>query len=261
MTYRGTTQPRMLCLIAVLTVVVTIALQPGSLAADQPDIASIMQKYADALGGHDVLGRIQTAKSVYQSTLMGRTITVTSLSKAPVKFVQRIQAEGMNAAVVIGFDGKTAWTQTLSGEVVKLTGTNRADVISESAGTNNSEIIRERWPTQLSLKPNETVDGKQYYVVAVRPQGGSERDLLLDTQSFLPVIMRQYATSGTTLSIATKFGKGPLGEATAAVSRSIGSAGPVPDLTFTLVSTEDNIRIDDSAFAPPVPTNAPTTTT
>src|ERR1700730_11822128 len=165
----GTTQPRALCLMAALSIVLTIALPPRSLAADRPDIASIMQKYADAIGGHDVLGRIQTVKSVYRSTLMGRTITVTTLTKAPVKFVQRIQAEGMNAAVVIGFDGKTAWTQTLGGEVVKLTGTNRADVISESAGTNNTEIIRERWPTQLSLKPNETVDGKQYYVVAVRP--------------------------------------------------------------------------------------------
>jgi len=228
---------------------------------DDPALAAVMQKYADAIGGEKLLSSITSVQSVYSSTLFGHAVTVTTIAKAPASFVQRVQVEGTPLVMMIGFDGKTAWTKAISGAVQTLSGSKRADVIDEAAGMNNSEIIPQRWPTQVKLKADETVDGKLYHVVEISPQGGSAHDLLLDSQTYLPVMSRQYEGDVKLLDVVKNFAKGPLGETTGAVIVSTRSDGSVPAVTSTLLSTRDNIQVNDAIFAPPIPTNAPTTNT
>lgn len=228
---------------------------------DQPTLATIMQKYANALGGLKLLTSIATTRTVYTSALLGRTVTVTTTAKAPSSFVQQVNVGDTPLSLDVGFDGKTAWTKTIAGAVNKLSGSRRSDIINQAASLNNSEVVPNRWPTALRRKPDETIDGQHYYVIEVTPRGGSAHDLLIDAQTFLPVMSRQYEGDVKTLDIVRKFGKGPLGEATGAVIFTTRSDGSLPDVTSTLLSTRDNIQVDDAAFAPPVPTNAPTTNT
>src|SRR5579864_1851944 len=89
-------------------------------ADDQAALATVMQKYGDAVGGEKLLASIKTLKTVYSSSLMGRPVTITTFAKAPSSFLQRVAVDGTQFSIEAGFDGKTAWTKTLSGTVQTL---------------------------------------------------------------------------------------------------------------------------------------------
>ena len=116
-----------------------------------PELATAMEKYADAIGGRPLLASIKNQTSVFNFTLMGRTLVVRTTAKAPSYFLQETQAEGGGGKIVVGFDGKTAWSQGPDGVTTILSGTKRAELISDAAGANNSELFPDRWPTTVVL--------------------------------------------------------------------------------------------------------------
>jgi hypothetical protein len=214
-------------------------------------LATVMAKYVDVSGGRNRLSKIQTVIAVSSFTLFGRVIDVTTTTKTPSSFLQVVQPEGSSTGkITVGFDGTNAWTVGPDGVMHLLTGQKRAEVIADAAGANNSEIFPERWPTTVSLKPNEDVDGKSYYVLSILAKGGVEHDILLDTQTYLPIIERRVEPDSSSITIINEFGKGPLGEL---ISKSATTtSSDFPRITSTLQSVRDNVTVEKSIFAPPL---------
>lgn len=212
-------------------------------------LATIVNRYAQAIGGRSVLVKIRSQVSVYTFDLMGYTVTLTTENKPPSYYLQVVTIEG-SPSTSTGFDGKLAWLRSTDGVVQILSGTKRAELITEAAGANNSELFEERWPTQLALRPSEAVDGKLYYVVSVTPKDGVEHDLLLDANTFQPVIDRSSEAGVTSTAAVNEFTTGPLGELDAKVVTTTRSDG-LPTLVTTLHALRDNVPIPNSVFSPP----------
>lgn len=240
----------------ILVLTLVVAGPASSAVADanttaEPDLATLMDKYVNAIGGRDLLGKINSQIAVFGFTLLGRQLIVTTTVKVPSYFLEVTQAEGGSGKIIVGFDGKTAWIQGADGSVHILTGEKRAAVIAQASGANNSEIFPERWPTTVTKKPTETIEGKSYYVLSIQPKGGIEHDLLLDTQTFRPVILRQVESDVSSISIVNEFSSGPMGELFTNNVTTTRSDG-VPPITSTLRSVHDNVQMDNSIFAPPL---------
>jgi hypothetical protein len=219
--------------------------------ADSFDLTSVMQKYVSAAGGREALSKIHCSMTVYKSTVMGRVIMVTTTAKTPFYYLQVLQPEGSTGKMSFGFDGTTAWMQSPDGAVTTLTGEKRAEVISDAVGANNSEVFPDRWPTTVTLKPPESIDGKSYTVLSIKAKDGVTHDLLLDPQTNLPVIERSTEGNVTLLSIVEAFGKGPMGELQAHVIMSSRSDG-APQIYSVLREVQDNAEVSNSIFAPPL---------
>ena len=215
------------------------------------DAATVLEKYADAIGGRSLIRSITTQESVYTFSLLGRTVVVQTTTKAPSKFLEVTQAEGGQGKIVVGFDGKTAWSQDPSGVTTILSGSKRAEVISDAAGGNDSELFPDRWPTDVALKPNETHGQKSYVVLSITAKGGLTRDLLLDAQTYQPVIERSVEDNVTAITVADSFSKGPLGELQPQSMTTTRSDG-FPQITATLQEVHDNGAVSDAIFTPPL---------
>lgn len=209
-----------------------------------------MDKYVSIAGGRALLSKLTSMVAVSSFTLLGHEIVVTTTVKAPSNYLQVVEPEGGAGRLAVGFDGKTAWSQGPDGVVQLLTGQKRAEVIADAAGANNSEIFPNRWPTTVALKPIETIEGKSYYVLSIQAKGGVAHDVLMDSQTFLPVIERKAEPDSSSITIVNEFGKGPLGEL---ISKSATTTSSnLPAITSTMRSLRDNVHVVDSLFAPPL---------
>ena len=216
-----------------------------------PALADVVRRYAEAIGGKPRLAKIRSSVTVYTSTLMGRDIVTTTTVKAPSSFLQVTRIEGTAFQTSVGFDGKTAWVQTPTGTVRTLSGADRADVVSQAAGANNSELFTDRWPTTVALLPEQTIDDQSYIVLSIKPTSGVATLLMLDPHTYRPEMQRQVSAKGTTTSVVQSFGTGPLGELQANVVTTSRSDG-LPALTSVLRSVKDNVTVNDGIFAPPL---------
>ncbi|HXW51836.1 MAG TPA: hypothetical protein VEJ41_07590 [Candidatus Acidoferrales bacterium] len=223
---------------------------PAPTQSPPPSLSAIMDRYATAIGGRDVLARITTQVSVFSFTLADRTIVVTTTTKVPSYYLQVVATEGGGGTLASGFDGKLAWLQDPSGVVQILSGQKRAELITDAVGSNNSEIFAERWPTTVSLKPQETIDGKAYFVVNIAPKDGVPHDMLLDQQTYQPMMDRTVEADATSISTVDAFGTGPLGELFPKSLTTTRSDG-FPTITTVLRSVKDNVPVANSLFAPP----------
>jgi hypothetical protein len=203
-----------------------------------------------AVGGKDLLAKIATQVSVFSFTLANHTMVVTTTTKTPTFYLQVIAPEGGGGTLTSGFDGRLAWIQDASGVVHILSGQRRAELITDAVGANNSEIFPERWPTALTLKPGETIDGKPYYVVEIAPKNGLAHDMILDAQTYQPVMDRTVEPDATVISTVDAFGSGPLGELYPKSMTTTRSDG-FPTITTVLRSVKDNVPVANSLFAPP----------
>jgi hypothetical protein len=240
-------------LIAALIVLTLVTIGHDGARADSSDLTSVMQKYVSAVGGREALSKIHSSMTVYKSTIMGHIIMVTTTAKAPFYYLQVLQPEGSAGKMSFGFDGTTAWMQSPDGAVATLTGEKRAEVISEAVGANNSEVFPDRWPTTVTLKPAEAIDGKSYTVLSVKAKDGVTHDLFIDPETNLPVIERSIVGGVTSLSVVEAFGKGPMGELQAHIIVSTRSDG-TPQVTSVLREVQDNADVSNSIFAPPLGT-------
>ncbi len=222
-----------------------------SVPAASSDLSSVVQRYVDAIGGRELLGKIHSSIIVYSVKLMGRELLVTTTTKNPVYFLQVTRIRGTSGQLSVGFDGKTAWLQQANGVVHVMTGQDRAELISDAVGANDSEIFTDRWPTTVTLKPSENVNGKTYAVLSIKAKGGISHDIFLDPQTYQPAIERTATTAVTSVTVVDTFDKGPLGELLPRVTTTTRSDG-FPPTTASLRSIDDNANVSNSIFAPPL---------
>src|SRR5579872_3092602 len=154
--------------------VLTLAQVAGQ--ADPSGVDALMARYVKASGGREALAKIHSSMTIYKCTIRDQVVKLTTITMIPYYYVQTIEVAGHPGKTSFGFDGTTAWTQTPDGKVTTLTGSERAELISDAVGANMSEIFPNRWPTVVTSKPQEIVDGRSYDVLSIKPKDGVEHD-------------------------------------------------------------------------------------
>ena len=75
-----------------------------SLEISKQKAKDVIEKYLTAIGGRDVLAKVEDRTTIMRGTAMGQSITLIAKQKSPNKLRQEIKAGGMEQLVI--FDGE-----------------------------------------------------------------------------------------------------------------------------------------------------------
>jgi hypothetical protein len=223
---------------------VTIALACDRiLAADVPGptAAEIMAKSDAAVGGSSVRTEIITIST----TINGRYATIRMMMKRPDRFLERIRIPQAGATLTMAVDGSVAWIQGTDGQV------HTVDAGDKNLGL---EIVSTLYSTQrwkhVVRKPDRDYLGGTYFVLRTKPDVGPPADILIDKTSYYPIAVQAQFKGATFTEAFTDFARGPNGEAYPRHIRFHSPDGATMK-EDTITSLDDNVPIDDGAFAPP----------
>lgn len=164
--------------------------------ASLPSLESILQKYADAIGGKDAVAKLTTRVIKGKVDLAGvsRGGKMESFMKAPNRSLIVLEM-GPLGITKQGFDGRTGWYFSKTGGVRNLTGPELAAVTAD-ADFYRELRIKELYATTKLI--GKTKSGfRELYVVQAVPRGGSAEYFYFDVESgllFRRDAMRQTST-------------------------------------------------------------------
>lgn len=212
-------------------------------------VEDVVARYAAAVGGRDVLAKISSRVVQLSTSAWDQPAAVTITSKAPANYLEVIDIPALGETIRRGFDGKVAWSQS-DGAVRILKGAGREELIDRAAAANYTELFAERWPTSVTLLPEQVRAGNRFIALRIEPDGARPRELLLDAATYRPAIVLRRWGGGEASVEATATAKGPLGEAFARQTTMTDSAGNRA-VSATVTSIQDNVSVDDAIFSPP----------
>jgi hypothetical protein len=86
--------------------------------------------------------------------------------------------------------------------------------------------------------------------LSIKAKDGVTHDEFIDPETNMPVIERVVEENATSISVVEAFGKGPMGELQARIITTTRSDGP--QVTSVLREAQDNAKVSNSIFAPPL---------
>ncbi len=225
----------------------------GEAKASLPGADQLLDKYLAAIGGADALHKI--ASRVQKGSLTafgGQHFPVDVYSKAPGKRVSVMHLQGGDS--VTAFDGKQGWL-SVPGRVHMM-----------SAAENDAARIDADLYLPAHLKPlyqkfgvdtGEKIDGRDTYLVVGRNEGQPPLRLYMDKESGLLLRLVRYAE--------TPLGRNPTQIDYADYREADGVkvpfrwtlARPGNRFTIQVEQVQQNVSVDDSKFAPPLPSAGP----
>jgi zinc protease len=178
--------------IAVLTIVVAAigfaAWRTHVARAQAPTVASILDHYVSALGGHDAIQRSTTrvAKGTIEIVGMQGVGTAESYSKAPNKYLTIVQLPGVGL-FKRGFDGTSGWVSDPDPKK-GLTDMSGQDLSSmrRAADFYQSIKLNEIYPN-MKLSGQQNVAGRPAYEIDSDPGDGTVRRMFFDVENGLLV--------------------------------------------------------------------------
>jgi aspartyl protease/PDZ domain-containing protein len=153
----------------------------GAAASAEPSAEQLLGRWAQALGGAEALGRVQSVHTRSTIETAGLQGTVEDWTTARGQTRQHVVlGEVLDTWNV--FDGAAAWERDHNGKVRKLAGTALENAITGSALGSFSHLVAGRMPVRVETAPPK--DG----ALALRlvPQGGREVLVYLDPATGLP---------------------------------------------------------------------------
>ena len=151
-----------------------------------PGVPDILNRYINALGGHDAIAKLTSriSKGALEVSGMDGIGTAESYAKAPDKYCSIITFPGYGEAKQ-GYDGKIGWSKAPDTGIVEMTG---QELGSEKRGSDFYLALRipDLYP-KLTLKGQEEIGGFPAYVIEADPGDGALRRMYFDLSSGLMV--------------------------------------------------------------------------
>ena len=235
--------------VAAFMILFAVAVPAQDLTLDE-----ILKKNEDALGGADVIAKVQTLRMTSRLVWADGQMETLMVLSAKRPNLARAEISSMGNATVSGYDGTTGWmimpgssqAQKL-GEpaIAKLAGSRIENSIGSlariKAGGNKVELLGK-----------ENVNGAPAYKLSVVLDGGVTMTYFLDAGSFLPVrIVTRTFTNGQELESESYPGNYKrVGGILFAHSMEMRASGLTMQGAFDLI--EVNVPLDDSLFKMPV---------
>lgn len=243
---------RFLPLTAILAALATAALTPALAQSDEEEVAYVIDRYIEAMGGRAALERIRSVRLggtvAYPD---GSTHAITVLKKKPNKV--RVVLDTGILRFVQAYDGETAWFARESGRNSfhdRLRGSFAASFIRE-APLENILVNPGETDVVISLGPEVTVaQAPCYQVVATFPDG-SKVVHYIEKESFLERRIFEYDPEGKLLSELVP-GKFETIDGVDFAMQIVRLKDGETISTLTLDEVQTNVGILDTAFSPPV---------
>ena len=221
--------------------------------ATLPSAEQLLDKYLAAIGGADALQKITSR--VQKGTLTafgGQHFPVDVYSKAPDKRLSVMHLKGGDSFT--GFDGQQGWLSVPGRVHTMSTAENAAARID--ADLYLPAHLRTLYQ-KFSVDLGQKIDGHDTYMVAGRTEGQPPFRLYLDKESGLLLRLVRYAE--------TPLGRNPTQIDYADYRDANGVKAPFrwtlarPGNRFTIQveQLQQNVPVDDSKFAPPLPSATP----
>ena len=241
-------------------VVAAVVVVMGHAASAQQSAHDVIEKSLGALGGpaaHAKLRSRSAKGTITVSTPAGDIAgTVEMLNAAPNKARMLLEADlsALGAGELVidqRFDGQAGYVlDSLQGNR-EITG-NQLDNLKNSSFPHPFIGYKDRG-VSAQLAGNETVGGREAYVVVLDPASGSEVRSYIDAESFLPiktVMKTNIPQLGQEVEQTTEFFDYKDVDGVKVPFR-ITISSSVQSITITLTSVEHNVKVDDSLFVKP----------
>jgi hypothetical protein len=225
----------------------------GEAKTTLPSAEQLLDKYLAAIGGADALQKITSR--VQKGTLTafgGQHFPVEVYSKAPDKRLSVMHLQGGDSFT--GFDGKQGWL-SVPGRVHTMSAAENAAarIDADLYLPAHLKTLYQKFSVDLGQK----IDGHNTYMVAGRTEGQPPFRLYLDKESGLLLRLVRYAE--------TPLGRNPTQIDYADYRDANGVKAPFrwtlarPGNRFTIQVEQlhQNVPVDDSKFAPPLPSATP----
>lgn len=171
--------------------VLFIALNISIYATSKPDSTNntesidpkiVLEKHIDAIGGRDVLSKIEDRTTIMRGTAMGQSLTIIVKQKAPNKMRQEVKAGGMDQTII--FDGEKG-VMNAAGKKVDVTGKELEQLKIEAS----LELLLEpeSFGVKLSYEGTEKVNDKDTYKIKMTLPSGIRWFTFFDVESGLKV--------------------------------------------------------------------------
>ena len=172
---------------AVLFVVLNI----NTYATSKPDSTNnnesidpkiVLEKYIDAIGGRDVLSKIEDRTTIMRGTAMGQSLTIIVKQKAPNKMRQEVKAGGMDQTII--FNGEKG-VMTAASKKVDVTGKELEQLKIEAS----LELLLdpESFGVKLFYEGTEKINDKDTYKIKMTLPSGIRWFTFFDAESGLKV--------------------------------------------------------------------------
>lgn len=245
------------------TPVLPVVEQPEEPKVKLPSVDEVLAKYVAALGGEQAIRKITSRVITGTQDLPtgpGGGVPLPAAIERDLKAPNLIANiyRAPTFTISEGFDGTTAWLQDMRGRVADAGKLETTRVKRYADFYEPLDFMTEY--TQLQVRGIERVNGRDAYEVTARVQGDSQDRLYFDTETGL--LLRKANV------MPTPVGNIPL-QVNYADYRDTGSGVKFPylitmdpagmDTVLTAVATihvtkvQDNVPIDNSKFASPVP--------
>ena len=225
----------------------------GEAKASLPAADQLLDKYLAAIGGADALQKITSR--VQKGTLTafgGQHFPADVYSKAPDKRVSVMHLQGGDS--VTAFDGKRGWL-SVPGRVHRMSAAEN-DAARIDADLYLPAHLKMLY-SKFSVDTGEKIDGRDTYLVVAHNEGQPPLGLYLDKESGLLLRLVRYAE--------TPLGRNPTQIDYADYRDANGVkvpfrwtlARPGNRFTMQVEQVQQNVSVDDSKFAPPLPSAGP----
>ena len=218
--------------------------------ASLPSLETVLQKYADAIGGKDALAKLTTRVIKGKVDLAGvsRGGKMESFMKAPNRSLTILEL-GPLGITKQGFDGRTGWYSSKTGGVRNLTGPELAAVTADADFYRDLRIKELYATTKLVGKTKSGF--RELYVVEAVPRGGSAEYFYFDVESGL-LFRRDTTRQTSTGMVRAEIHYGDWREVDGIrLPFNITQSMPKMNLEFTVEEVKHNVPVEEAVFRRP----------
>lgn len=174
---------RLFTLIAGSTIALSMLGAPTTLAQTAPDAQTLLDRWADAIGGRDRLAEIRSEHTRSAIEVGGMTGTAENWTTIEGKARETFDLGGIYKMLTV-YDGTQGWRVDHNGKLQEIQGVALQDRITSSYLSSYSQFFPERMPGSIE-EAIEDSSGTNW-LVKISPEGGGEVAVALDKVTSLP---------------------------------------------------------------------------
>ena len=215
-------------------------------AAETLSLDTVVERWADAMGGRDKIERVNLIHSTASVKIMGLDGTLHEWTSTDGRHQIDLNLADI-FKIVIASDNGSGWKRDQNGKLSALSGQELKDEISAAYVATMSYLVSGRMPGVLIYEGTEDKTG--CHMVRAAPEGGVEVTFYLDPKTFLPVRSEQPQQDQM---LTTSFGDWKAFDGIlfpTAIKNSTGNAQY--DQTFTVTDIEVNGKLPTGVFEKP----------
>lgn len=151
----------------------------GAIAA--ADLQTVLDKHLKALGGRESITAVKSIEAFSSIRFMEIDGNTISIVKFPDRYYTRLNLGVLTEEK--GFDGLTAWTTDFNGVTRRDIPEELKPMINELYLSSYSYLLEGRIPGKVDYRGDTLIDGKEYYHLAMFPEGGDSISVFINALS------------------------------------------------------------------------------